>query len=54
MSNEGQYTSYTVEETQDEFGYPKFFVTNEDGDWVRDPFDSREAAYEEIERLKDE
>lgn len=44
--------SLTVTETTDEFGNKRFFVTDYEDEWVGNPFDTREAALKEIERLR--
>jgi hypothetical protein len=44
-------STLTVEKTQDEFGKNRFFVTGPDGDWLGDPFDTEEAAWELIDQL---
>ena len=39
-----------IEDTRDEFGKPRFFVADENADWISDPFDTREEAVAEISR----
>jgi hypothetical protein len=41
--------TYTVESTQDEFGQARWFVADENADWVSGPFDTEEAAREEVQ-----
>lgn len=44
---------YTVDRTVDEFDEARYFVCDENGDWIGMPYDSAEAAFEEIERLRE-
>ena len=37
-----------IEDTRDEFGKPRFFVADENADWISDPFDTREEAVAEM------
>jgi hypothetical protein len=46
--------SLSVSETVDEFGTPRFFVEDSNGDWHGDAFDTPEQAQEYIEALRDE
>lgn len=34
----------TVDHTKDEFGQDRFFVADENGDWIGEPHSTREAA----------
>lgn len=39
---------YSIDETEDEFGVPRFFVADENGDWISEPLDTREQARSEL------
>lgn len=42
---------YTIDKTQDEFGTDRYFVADENGDWVGDAHDTVDQAQQEVERL---
>ena len=46
--------SLTVAETEDEFGVPRFFVEDYDGDWIGEAFDTKELAQDAIRALREE
>lgn len=39
---------YTVDKTQDEDGKDRFFITNAQGDWIGQPYDTEELALNAI------
>lgn len=44
--------SLTVSKTQDEFGQARYFVTDFEGDWIGEPYDTPELAFAEIDRMR--
>lgn len=46
--------AHTVDETVDEFGVDRFFVADENGDWIGDPHDTLESAQAEAARLDED
>lgn len=39
---------YTIDKTVDEFGQDRFFIADENADWIEGPFDTYELAAEAI------
>lgn len=41
---------YAVDRTQDEHGEDRWFLADSNGDWIGEPFPTRELASEEVAR----
>lgn len=44
--------SLTVQKTVDEFGNPRYFITDWNGDWIGDAFETAEFAFDEIDKMR--
>lgn len=44
------YAAVTTPPSPSSSGKPRFFVADENADWISDPFDTREEAVAEISR----
>lgn len=42
---------YTIDKTQDEDGKDRFFIADENGDWIGEPFDTEDLALEAIKDM---
>jgi hypothetical protein len=43
---------FTVAKTKDEFGNDRFFVQDQDGEWVGPAYDTADQAFGAIDQLK--